>query len=405
VAVTLGRAWDLLEGLRAEIATAARTLALLEPAGALRRGEAVIPSIVLVGQSGNPAAALDALAAMTAVDDVLLRTDHGIILSYRQTEVDIRIATPDAFGSVLFAATGSRDHCRAVLARQQRTQPRADEELVYADAGLPWIAPELRENAGEIEAALTGSLPLLLEHRDIRGDLHLHTTWSDGRDSTPTMVRACQALGYEYIAITDHSENATASRTLAAAEVPHQREEIARLREAHPAIVILHGVEVDILPDGSLDFPDHLLEQFDIVLASLHEDSGHDGVQLTERCLAAIHHPLVNVITHPSNRMPGRRPGYPLDFDAIYAAAAETGTALEIDGAPGHLDLDGERARAAALAGATLVVDSDCHRAAALDRQMRLGIGLARRGWVQPQQVLNTRPIDELLRFVRAKRL
>jgi DNA polymerase (family 10) len=403
--MTFGRAWDVVEGLRSQIADADRTLTTIEPAGAIRRFDTDIPAIVLVARCDNPATTLGALASIRTLDHVVHRTTDRIIVSYRETEVEIRLATPDEYGSVLFEATGSHDHCRAVDARRDRTTPRSSEQLVYADAGLPWIPPELRENAGEIEASLTGTLPALLERRDIRGDLHLHTTWSDGRDSTATMVQACHALGYEYIAVTDHSQNALASRTLAAGEVALQREEIERLREAHPAMAILHGVEVDILPDGSLDFPDRLLEQFDIVLASLHEDVGHDAARLTERCLAAIRHPLVNVITHPSNQLPGRRPGYPLDFDAIYAAAADTGTALEIDGSPSHLDLDGEHARAAAQAGVTLTVDSDCHRAPFLDRQMRFGVGLARRGWVQPQQVLNTRPIDELLGFLRAKRL
>jgi DNA polymerase (family 10) len=405
VPLTLARAWDVVDALSAEITALVRTLTTIEPAGAIRRCDTLIPSIVLVGQCGNPAEALDELATLQSLDHVALRTARRIIVSYRQTEVDIRVAAPDEFGSVLFAATGSRDHCRAVLAQRKRTSLRATEEMVYADAGLPWIPPELRENTGEIEAAKRGALPVLIERKDIRGDLHMHTTWSDGRDSTATMIQACVALGYEYIAITDHSQNASASKTLSAADVPRQREEIERLRDLNPGIVILHGVEVDILPGGDLDFPDHLLEQFDIVLASLHEDLGHDRARLTKRCLAAIRHPLVNVLTHPSNQLPGRRAGYPLDFDAIYAAAAETGTALEVDGAPGHLDLDGEHAREALRAGVTLVVDSDCHRAAALDRQMRFGVGLARRGWAQPQQVLNTRPMTDLLSFIGVKRL
>ena len=402
--MTLGRAWDLVEGLRAEVAKSDQTLAI-EPAGAIRRFDTIISAIVLVARCSTHEKALNALAGIQALDHVVQRTTDRIIVSYRQTEVEIRLAAADDYGTVLFDATGSPDHAGAVLARHQRATPHSSEGLVYAGAGLPWIPPELRENTGEIEAALTGALPTLVERRDIRGDLHLHTTWSDGRDSTAAMVEACAALGYEYIAITDHSQNAMASRTLAADELPLQREEIERLREAHPGMAILHGVEVDILADGSLDFPDPLLEQFDIVLASLHEDVGHDGARLTERCLAAIRHPLVNVITHPSNQLPGRRPGYPLDFEAIYAAAAETGTALEIDGSPSHLDLDGEHARAAGQAGVTLTVDSDCHRAPLLDRQMRLGVGLARRGWIEAHQVLNTRPIDDLLSFLRAKRL
>ena len=169
-------------------------------------------------------------------------------------------------------------------------------------------------------------------------------------------------------------------------------------------IDILHGVEVDIMHDGSLDFDDELLQGFDIVLASLHDSAGQNDARLTERYLLAIRHPLVNVITHPANRTPAQSPGYALDFDRLFSAAAETGTALEIDGAPGHLDMDGALARRAAEAGVTIVVDSDCHRVDGLGRQMRFGVGTARRGWVEPRHVLNTRAVSEVRAFVSRKR-
>jgi DNA polymerase (family 10) len=162
-------------------------------------------------------------------------------------------------------------------------------------------------------------------------------------------------------------------------------------------------VEVDIMPDGSLDFDDEQLRTFDIVLASLHDSAGHDGNRLTERYLRAIHHPLVNVITHPANRTPARTDGYPVDFDRLFAAAAETGTAMEIDGAPGHLDMDGALAKRAVAAGVTVVIDSDCHRVEALARQMYFAVGTARRGWLQPSHVLNTRPVSEIRDFVTRK--
>jgi DNA polymerase (family 10) len=218
------------------------------------------------------------------------------------------------------------------------------------------------------------------------------------------MIQAAHAIGYEYIAITDHSEHAGASRTLTLSEIERQRKEIARLRGEAPGMTILHGIEVDILPDGALDCPDPVLASLDIVLASLHESAGQDFRQLTRRCLGAIHHPLVSVITHPANQLIGRRPGYDMDYAAIYQAAAETGTALEIDGAPAHLDLSGERAREAVQAGATVVIDSDCHRSRSLDRQMRMGVGTARRGWVEPRHVLNTRSAADVLAFVATKR-
>jgi DNA polymerase (family 10) len=187
-------------------------------------------------------------------------------------------------------------------------------------------------------------------------------------------------------------------------DVARQRDEIARLRELFPRIAILHGIEVDVLLDGSLDFPDRVLEPLDIVLASMHESGRQDARTLTRRCIQAIRHPLVAVITHPANRLVGRDAGYPLDWDAVFAAAVETGTALEVDGGPAHLDLDGEHARAAAAAGVTLVVDSDCHRARSLGRQMQMAVGTARRGWVEPRHVLNARPVAEVRAFVAAKR-
>jgi len=206
------------------------------------------------------------------------------------------------------------------------------------------------------------------------------------------------------MAITDHSPHSSASRNLSGDSVKRQADEIAGLRERYPQIAILHGCEVDILPDGRLDFSDRILEGFDIVLASLHEDAGHSPEQLLKRYLGAMRHPLVTLITHPTNRLLPYRAGYDLDYDRLFAAAVETNTVVEIDGAPAHLDMDGAMARRAVAAGVTVAIDSDCHRAELLDRQMHLGITMARRGWVEPHHVLNTRPIDEVRARIAAKR-
>jgi DNA polymerase (family 10) len=218
------------------------------------------------------------------------------------------------------------------------------------------------------------------------------------------MVAAALALGYEYVAITDHSQSSAAVRNLTTDGVKRQAAEIAAVRERYPDIVILHGCEVDILPDGRLDFPDRILEEFDIVLASLHERAGHGPDQLLKRYRSAMRHPLVSLITHPANRLVPHRAPYELDYDRLFELAAETRTLLEIDGAPGHLDLDGAHARRAVAAGAMLAIDSDCHRADLLERQMQLGIVMARRGWVEPRHVLNTRPIAEVRDAVARKR-
>jgi DNA polymerase (family 10) len=400
----LGRALDLVDGLVADLSRTAALLTGLAPAGDVRRFEPVVRDLVVVMAAGDPGAAIDAISTSRAFSAVLHKGNRRVVAQYRDVEVDLRVAAPDEYGTVLFKATGARAHAAAVSARRGRPSLWPREEDVYRQAGLAWIPPELRHASGEIDAAGRAALPRLLERGDIRGDLHMHSTYSDGRDTMAEMAAACAALGYEYIAISDHSQRAAASRTLAIDDIPRQRDEIESLRGRFPCLAILHGVEVDILLDGSLDFPDHVLERFDIVLASLHESGRQDARTLTGRCLAAIRHPLVNVITHPANRLVGHSPGYALDWDAVYTAAAETGTALEVDGAPAHLDLDGEHARAAVAAGATLVLDSDCHRARALGRQMDMAVGTARRGWVEPRHVLNTRPLDEVRAFVAEKR-
>lgn len=402
--LTLGRAVDTLEKLQPHLEQCYPGVQDLIPAGDVRRFEPLVRSLVLVGAAADPPAAIEAICSTAGADRIPFRSGRRALLVLQGTEVDVRIAAPDEYGTALFLATGSRDHIRAVIGRRGLRELAAREQDLYSQAGLAWIPAELRHDTGEVEAARAGKLPTLVDVRDIRGDLHMHTTYSDGQDTLETVVATSAALGYEYIAITDHSENAGASRTVSRELLLRQRDEIARMRERYPLIAILHGVEVDILPSGDLDFPDKVLESLDIVLASLHDAAHHDAATLTRRCLGAIAHPLVNVITHPSNQLVGRRAGYELDYPAIYAAAVETGTALEVDGAPSHLDLDGEHARAAAKAGVILTIDSDSHRARTLARQMAFGVGTARRGWVEARQVLNARPLGDVQRFVRAKR-
>lgn len=401
---TLGRARDILDALACTIAAVSPLVEALVPAGDVRRFESLVSSLVLVGRASDPPSAIDAICGFPAATPVIHRSERRALITFQNAEVDIRIAAPDEYGTTLFAATGSSEHLAGIHQRRARQRLLAREEDVYSQAGLAYIAPELRQGTGEIEAAAAGALPELVTRQGIRGDLHMHTDYSDGADSLDAMVAACCALGYEYIAITDHSERAGASRTVSQADLARQRDEIAAVRERYPQIAILHGIETDIMPDGTLDFPDRVLETLDIVLASLHDSARHDPKTLTRRCIQAIRHPLVTIITHPANRLVGRRAGYPLDFDAVYVAAVETGTALEVDGAPSHLDLDGEHARAAIAAGVTLTIDSDCHRARLLDRQMQLGIGTARRGWVEARHVLNTRPLADVRAFIGKKK-
>ena len=402
--LTLGRAFELLELLLSRLVLECPSFEKATAAGGVRRFESLVDSLSIVGSAPDPEAVLDRIAYLPEIEDVLHRSARRIIVIFSHAEVDVHVAATDDYGTVLYSATGSRAHLAMMAQRRTRVRLHAREEDLYADAGLPFIAPELRQGTGEIEAATLRELPALVDVKDIRGDLHMHSVYSDGQDPLAAMVSAAHALGYEYIAITDHSQRAAASRTLTLDTLARQRDEIARLREQYPAMAILHGVEVDIMPDGRLDFSDEVLAKLDMVIASLHEDAGQGARALTRRCLAAIRHPLVTIISHPANRLVGRRSGYPLDFGAIYEAAVETGTALEIDGAPAHLDMDGEHARAAVAAGVTVTIDGDCHRATSLARHMRFGVGTARRGWVEPRHVLNTRTLADVRSFIAAKR-
>jgi DNA polymerase (family 10) len=392
------------------------------PVGGVRRYAPAVDGAVLLAVTDDARREefLAGFARLAFVRSVVGSSASSVRVSTDRGLVEVHVSRPDTAGAALVWHTGTRRHTKWLQARAETLGLQfahgrlertggipvlvPDEQTFYRLLDLPYIAPELREGEDEVDAADRGRLPSLVTTLHIRGDLHMHTTWSDGRDSIMHMVLSSRQLGYEYVAITDHSERSWASRKLLSLEVPLQREEIDTVRSHAPGIEILHGVEVDIMPDGSLDFNDGTLEGFDIVLASLHDANGQDGRRLTDRYLQAMRHPLVNVITHPANRSPALSDGYELDFDRLFEVAVETGTAMEIDGAPGHLDMDGRVARRAADAGVTIVINSDCHRAEALGRQMSFGIGTARRGWVGPEQVLNTRGIDGVRQFVARKR-
>jgi DNA polymerase (family X) len=379
------------------------------PVGSLRRGQDSVGDLEIVAAAADPAGMIEDMTHLPEVGRVLHRSERRLYLLLDRVQLGLRCPQPADAGSALLHLTGSVEHVKRLehLARERRVDlfaPAATEEDVYARIGLPFIPPEIRNGDDEIEAAVEGRLPHLVSRADIRGDLHMHSTWSDGRDSLELMVNACRALGYEYLAITDHSARSGASRNLTIEGIKRQAQELAGLRERYPDIAILHGCEVDIMPDGRLDFADRVLEQFDIVLASLHDDAGQAPEALERRYVAAMKHPLVTLITHPTNRLVPHRRGYNLNYDRLFATAAETGTAVEIDGAPAHLDLDGALARKAIGAGATVSVDSDSHRAEALGRQMGLGVTMARRGWVEPRHVLNARPLADLRAVIARKR-
>jgi len=418
----LGRAHLLASTAIREARKAGLAVDTIVSVGDLRRFEPAVTSVEILGITpvADYGIVLKAFTRLPLAFASRTISDRSTMIRTERGTVTLHLTPPEQAGAALVWHTGSALHLAALrdraLARglhlfdarltdrQERAVACPSEDDLYDRLDLPFIPPELRLGGDEIECGDDNALPELVLERHIRGDLHTHTTWSDGRDSTETMVLAAKQLGYEYVAITDHSQRAWSSRKLALDEVPRQRQEIEALRSRIDGIDILHGIEVDIMSDGTLDFEDDVLAGFDIVLASLHDANGQLGGQLTRRYLKAIRHPLVNVITHPANRSPARSQGFDIDFSALFAAAVETGTAMEIDGAPGHLDMDGAVARRAAAAGVTITIDSDCHRAEWLARQMRFGVGTARRGWIEPRHVLNTGGVDDVRAFVARKR-
>ena len=415
--VPLGRAMSLAQPVM-DCLTAAGA-AWASPLGSLRRGRELVGDVEVLAPLENPSAAFAEILKLPDVARTLYRGSRRLYVLIDRVQVGVRSPMPSDAGAALLTLTGSVEHLKRLAAiaseRGWSLGPQglqagsaapiaATEEEIYAALGLPLIPAEVREGMDEVGAARAGRLPVLVSRSDIRGDLHMHTEWSDGRDSVATMVEAASTLGYEYIAITDHSPHSGATRNLTVDGVAKQADEIAALRERYPRMTLLHGCEVDILVDGRLDFRDSILERFDIVLASLHERHGHSPEQLLARYVSAMRHPLVSMVTHPTNRLIPYRPGYELDYERLFETAAETKTLVEIDGAPAHLDLDGPLARRAIAAGATVAIDSDCHRAEMLDRQMQFGVMTARRGWVEARHVVNTRPLAELRAFIAAKR-
>jgi DNA polymerase (family 10) len=380
----------------------------------------MVGDVEIVASVVDPAPAMAQVIPFGDQGRWLHRSERRIYILSDRVQVGVRLPAPENAGADLLYLTGSPAHFAMLQAfasgagwrlaagglygHDGQLRPAAVEEEIYSALALPCIPPEIRTGDDEIDAAQRGALPALVSRSDIRGDLHMHTTWSDGRDSIDAMVEACRALGYQYVAITDHSPHSAATRNLSIEDVKRQAEEIATARERYPEVTILHGCEVDILPDGRLDFPDRVLERFDIVLASLHERAGHSPDQLMKRYVGAMRHPLVTLITHPTNRMVPHKRGYDLDYDRLFETAVETRTVVEIDGSPSHLDLDGPLARRAIAAGAWVAISSDCHRAEMLDRQMQLGIVTARRGWVEARHVVNTRPLEEVRALIAAKR-
>jgi len=389
-------------------------------AGSLRRMKETIGDIDVLVAAGRSAPFMDALAALPSTAEVIA---HGSkktsVRTTKGVQVDLRVLPPDSWGAGQQYFTGSKAHnirTRTIAVRQGlklseyglfevdsgRSVASRSEEEVYARLGLPWIPPTLREDRGEIEAALRGELPDLVTERSIRGDLHTHTDLTDGLAPLEEMVAAAAERGYAYYAITDHAPNLYMQR-MTDEKMLVQREQVRALDGTHRRMRLLHGTELNIGPEGDLDWPDEFLAGFDVCVASLHSHFDLGRKEMTRRLVRACGNPYVNVLGHPTTRLIGKRSGVDADWDEVFAVCARTGTALEINAQPDRLDLCDEDILRARELGAKFAVNSDAHSVLHLGL-LRYGIGTAQRGWLTPDDVINTWPLRSLRRFLRKGR-
>jgi DNA polymerase (family 10) len=356
-------------------------------AGDTRRWRDSCERLAVVSAAADPGAVLEQFAELPQIVAVIERAERRAVgLTVEGVPVELVAAEPERFGTVLLRATGSD----AYVAALEPLPDASDEEAVYARLGIPWCPPELRE------APFRGEPPALVETGDIRGDLHCHTTWSDGRASVEEMGRAARDRGYDYLAICDHTPAVGAVRGLTPDDVRRQGEEIAAANELLAPFRILRGIECDILPDGRLDLPDDVLAELDWVQASVHGGQRMPRAEMTRRVEAALRNPHVSCLSHPTGRLIGRRPENAVDLDRVYELAVEHGVFVEVNGLPDRLDLSGEHVRDALRAGVRIVCSTDSHGRERLGN-MELAVRTARRGWATAADVVNTGSLESIL--------
>jgi len=419
---SLGVVWTMAQTMMEQIRAGA-PVDQMEAAGSLRRMKETVGDIDILVTSSEPDKVMDCFVNLRVVDQVLMEgPTKSSVLTYAGLQADIRVVAPESFGAALQYFTGSKQHnikLRELAVKRKlklneygvfsvsgkeetRIGGRTEEEM-YAAVGIPMMPPEMREDQGEIEAARAGRLPKLVELSDIRGDLHVHSSWSDGHESIESMARAAQELGYEYIAMTDHSPSQTIAGGLSAERLVQRLEELEAARQAVPSITILNGSEVDIKRGGSLDYPDELLSELDFAVASVHSGWKMERAEMTARMIKAMENPWVDCVAHPTGRILGRREPYEVDMEEVLKAAARLGVAFEINAYPDRLDLKDVHARRAKELGVKILVNTDSHSS---DHYgfMHFGVGAARRGWLEPSDVLNTLPVASLLAQLRRAR-
>jgi DNA polymerase (family X) len=384
--VLLDGAWELTGAVAAALDGAA--------AGDVRRWRDSCERLAVVCAATEPASVLERFAALPQVVALLERAERRAVgVTVEGVPIELVAAEPERFGTALVRATGSA----AYVAALEPLPDAPDEEAVYRTLGIPWCPPELRE------APFRGEPPPLVEPGDVRGDLHCHTTWSDGRASVEEMARAARDRGYEYVAICDHTPAVGAVRGLTAGDVRRQGEEIAAANERLAPFRVLRAIECDILEDGRLDLPDDVLAELDWVQASVHGGQRMPRREMTRRVEEALRNPYVRCLSHPTGRMITRRPENALDLEHTFAVAREEGVAVEVNGLPARLDLRGEHVREAVQAGVQIVCSTDAHSVRGLGN-MALSVATARRGWAMPEHVLNTHPLQAILDGRRAAR-
>tara|TARA_B000000460_G_scaffold25736_1_gene16469 strand:+ start:1507 stop:3288 length:1782 start_codon:yes stop_codon:yes gene_type:complete len=413
----IGQALPIAEEVIAALRKQCPEIGPLFPAGSLRRWEETIGDIDLIGTAPDPEAVGDALVALPMVKDVLV---HGpkktSVVVESGMQIDLRIGEPGTFGALLQYFTGSQQHnirlrdyanrkglslneYGIINTKTGKVEEFADEEGFYARLGLPWMPPELRTGVYELDAGLADSLPRLIQATDLKGDLHLHSEWSDGNDPIELMIEATEAQGYEYMALTDHSASLGVANGLTNERLESQIS-LLRSMQKNYDITILCGSECDIRANGDMDYPDEILAQLDWVVASVHSAMGQDQVTMTARIIKAMEHPSVTIIGHLTTRLLGQREPVEFDLEAVLQAARNTGTALEINASPERLDLKDTHAYRARELGVPLVINTDSHHHTHLDKR-RFGVAVARRAWCRPEDILNTMSREEFLEVIR----
>lgn len=393
----------------------------LSAAGSVRRWKETIGDIDILSTSEDPAAVMNAFTRMPDVKEILMKgpTKSTVVLE-GGLQVDIRVVDEESYGAALAYFTGSKAHnirLREIAVKgglklneygifrekDSRKMGGAREEEIYEILKLQFVPPELREDTGEVEAASAHSLPHLLELKDIKGDLHVHSNWSDGNMELEDLAEVPIAKGYRYIAVTDHSKGLGVARGLHEERVIEQRKAIDAMNEKLRGFRLLAGIEINIKNDGGLDFDEEILKSFDIVVASVHSGFKQSKEQITKRILTAMENPFVSVIAHPSGRLIGEREAYEVDMEEVLQGASKTGTAIEINAYPLRLDLAEPYIRLAKSKGVSLAISTDSHNSGQFDN-MVFGVSLARRGWLEKKDVLNTLDLNRLLIGIKKKR-